>query len=223
MTSDLVLHTVSVVLTIGTAAVGIEMANNPPTSSRGKWGYRAVFAALAVLLIGVDVWQYYQSQKEQTQLRDAGTAAQKVSDERNNQLQGKLDTLTTLVSHPPPGLTREQLTETVRSIVRPLPARNNPYDSMSHQTLTYISKDKLMNVMNARQAQTYWHIRQEDRSSVSKTDEERKKIYSEKEPKELAANIQTAIRELCEVRLAIVKKYGSDENTDDLARYACSN
>jgi len=101
MTWDSVLQTVSVVLTLATAGVGIEFSIRPPTSNSAKVAYRAIFVVCAGLLVIADLWQHVRAESEKTQLKQAADAAQKLSDQRSDQLQGKLDGITTLISHPP--------------------------------------------------------------------------------------------------------------------------
>ena len=65
MNLDLALLIASVALTILLAAVGVEMANNPPTSRKARWIYRSVFVILGGLLIGATYWQGKRNFDEQ--------------------------------------------------------------------------------------------------------------------------------------------------------------
>ena len=69
MNLDLALLLASVALTVFLAAVGIEMANNPPTSRKAKWVYRSVFILLGTLLIGTTYWQGKRNIEEQARTR----------------------------------------------------------------------------------------------------------------------------------------------------------
>jgi hypothetical protein len=120
MNLDLVLLTASIVLTVLLAAVGIEMANNPPTSGRQKWGYRSVFIILGCSLVGVTYWQGKRNGDEQNKIRvDSRTQEQQLAAE-NNQIQGKLDAIKQFLADPPASLDAKQVAAAVRTMTEPL-------------------------------------------------------------------------------------------------------
>jgi len=69
MNLDVSLLLASILFTILLAAVGVEMANAPPTSNKARWTYRASFIIFGVLLIGTTYWQGKRNTEEQNRIR----------------------------------------------------------------------------------------------------------------------------------------------------------
>jgi hypothetical protein len=65
---------------VGMSAIGIEMTINPPTNIT-KWWFRAIFIALGLAFVGLSIWQFARTEREdkrktieheQEQLRNEG-------------------------------------------------------------------------------------------------------------------------------------------------------
>jgi hypothetical protein len=76
MTADTILTVTSVVITILIAGVGIEMANNPPSSSRDKWIYRLTFIGLGAGLVAVSVLISIRTNRERRAEEQRANAAE---------------------------------------------------------------------------------------------------------------------------------------------------
>jgi hypothetical protein len=93
MIADTILTVISVVITTLMAGVGIEMANNPPSSPKGRRIYRSIFAALGVGLVVVSVVISVRTDHERLQAEQRANAAQM---ETNGKLQFVTGTLSTI-------------------------------------------------------------------------------------------------------------------------------
>jgi hypothetical protein len=114
---DLFLIVLDIVLTVSLAGIGIEMANNPPTTTTAKWCYRAVFSIIGGLLVWVTCSQEVRSITEQTSIRTAAETERRTIQTQYDQVTGKLNSIQEFVEHPPAGLTKDQVAEVVRSQV----------------------------------------------------------------------------------------------------------
>ncbi len=143
MSPDTVLSTVSVVITVLMAGVGIEMANNPPTTQRRKWAYRSAFIVLALFLIGVNLWQSVRSGEQQRATEEAGQRAERNTYGELEYLKGQLKSVSTAVgrlagSSSNPTATRqlaraiERLAEGQKPTAQPISAAD-PYVGISNQ------------------------------------------------------------------------------------------
>jgi hypothetical protein len=115
---DIALQIVSVVLTVLLAAVGIEMANNPPTNNARKWMWRLILIVLGLSLIVVNSWQSVNSADEQAKAKVEASIEQKILEAQYNQVQGKLDTIANFIAHPPSNLNPNQVTAAVHAMTR---------------------------------------------------------------------------------------------------------
>ena len=129
MNFDIALLLASTVFTVLLAAVGIEMANNPPASGRAKWLYRSIFIVLGSLLVGTTSWQGKRNMDEQARIAKESSDQRAVGDARYNQLQGRLDNITQFVAHPPSDFHPEQILAAVRAM-----AKNAPKPTQQPQT-----------------------------------------------------------------------------------------
>ncbi len=143
MSLDTFLSTVSVVITVLVAGVGIEMANNPPTTQRRKWACRSAFIVLALFLIGVNLWQSVRSGEQQRATEEAGQQAERKTYGELEYLKGQLKSVSTAVgrlagSSSNPTATRqlaraiESLAEGQKPTVQPISAAD-PYIGISNQ------------------------------------------------------------------------------------------
>jgi predicted negative regulator of RcsB-dependent stress response len=117
MNLDIVLLLASAALTVSIAWVGIEMANNPPTSARAKRNYRIGFVVIAGMLMTVTYWQGKRNKAEQDAIRSDATQEIKNIQSQYDQLIGKVNTIDQFVEHPPAGLTKAEVAEVVRAQV----------------------------------------------------------------------------------------------------------
>ena len=101
MNLDLALQLAFAILTVSLAWVGIEMANNPPTTKREKWVYRVVFIVVGTLLIGVFYWQGVRNIAEQASIRTEADKETKAVQTQYDQMTGKLNSIQQFVEHPP--------------------------------------------------------------------------------------------------------------------------
>jgi hypothetical protein len=69
---DILIPVLLIIATLLISGVGIEMANNPPTSRKAKWVYRVIFAVLGLTLCGL---AYLQADRAATQQAQARTEA----------------------------------------------------------------------------------------------------------------------------------------------------
>ena len=97
MNLDITLPVVFVLVTALMTGVGIEMANNPPTTQRRKWAYRSIFIVLALSLIGVNLWQSVRSGEEQRATEEAGQQAERNTYGELEYLKGQLKSVSTAV------------------------------------------------------------------------------------------------------------------------------
>lgn len=123
MNLDLALLLASIIFTILLAAVGVEMANNPPTSCTTRWIYRCVFIILGSLLVGATYWQGKRNIDEQNRIKSVAEAQEKKLDDRYNeiktqysQLEGRLISIQNFSKHPPANLTPQQVGEAIRTM-----------------------------------------------------------------------------------------------------------
>jgi hypothetical protein len=123
MNLDLALLLASIVFTILLAAVGVEMANSPPTSRAARWIYRSVFIVLGGLLVGTTYWQGKRNIDEQNKLKTAAETQEKKLDDRYGEiksqydrLDGKLGTIKSFAKNPPSGLSPQQVNEAIRAM-----------------------------------------------------------------------------------------------------------
>jgi len=116
---DIALVVASITLTVLLAAVGVEMANKPPTTPTHRWVYRSIFIVLGGLLVSVTSWQSVRNANEQRNAKADALAEQRKADAQYNQVKGQLDGIGQFLAHPPPVLTREQIAAVARSMVRP--------------------------------------------------------------------------------------------------------
>jgi hypothetical protein len=94
MRLDFWLTLLNVVFGLGIALIGVEMVNNPPTSSRLKWIYRTLFIVLGVAVVITTAFQSARSSEEQARTK---TEADKTERELSNKVSeqgGKLDAIT---------------------------------------------------------------------------------------------------------------------------------
>jgi hypothetical protein len=126
MNLDLALPVGSIILTILLTAVGVEMANNPPTSKGAKWAYRTAFIVLGLLLIGTTYWQGKRNFDEQNRIKAEGQAQEKRLEERyealkeqNDKMDGELNAIASFAKHPPSGLNPRQVNEAIRAMAGP--------------------------------------------------------------------------------------------------------
>lgn len=111
---DLVLLLASLILTLGLAFIGIEMANNPPTSERAKWAYRLSFTVVGILLIVVTYLQATRNMNQQAAVKIEADNETKAVQTKFDQVTGKLDNIQHFVENPPSGLTQAQVADVVR-------------------------------------------------------------------------------------------------------------
>jgi hypothetical protein len=136
MNLDLALLIASITLTILLAGVGVEMANNPPSSCKSKWTYRSIFIILGTFLIGVTIWQGKRNMKEQQRTVSEGRAAQKQVKAQYDQVQGKLDTIVEFIAHPPPNLSSKQIATAVQGMAcSPLGSGWDPYKNWTNKCI----------------------------------------------------------------------------------------
>lgn len=65
MNIDIILTIAQIIVGLFLAAVGVEMANNPPQTAKQKWMYRSIFIALGILAIGITVGQAINTDRNQ--------------------------------------------------------------------------------------------------------------------------------------------------------------
>jgi hypothetical protein len=119
MNWDLALALSAIVLTVLLSAVGVEMANNPPTGSKQKWTFRGVFLLLGSLLIVVNYSSALRNANQQARDRaDAALERQRI-ESQYDALRGKLDTIAEFSKNPPPSFNREQIAAAVHAMVGP--------------------------------------------------------------------------------------------------------
>jgi len=114
---DLALLLLSGLLALSQAWVGVEMANNPPTTKKQRIIYRSVFIIIGFFLIVVTYWQGMHSGNEQDRLRKEATEQQDELESKINQMQGKLDNITNFVSHPPRNFSPADVAAAVHAMV----------------------------------------------------------------------------------------------------------
>jgi hypothetical protein len=123
MNLDLALLLAAIIFTILLAAVGVEMANNPPTSKKAKWAYRTAFIVLGLLLIGTTYWQGQRNIDEQNRIKLVAEAQEKKLDDRYDEiktqysrLEGRLTSIQNFSKHPPANFTPQQVGEAIRTM-----------------------------------------------------------------------------------------------------------
>jgi hypothetical protein len=144
MNLDLALLLASVALTVFLAAVGIEMANNPPTSRKAKWVYRSVFILLGTLLIGTTYWQGKRNIEEQARTRAESLREQQETKTQYDKVQGRLESIDRFVGHPPSGFTEKQIASVVRAMVKPTSKQSSEQPEVSQllaRQLAALSQD----------------------------------------------------------------------------------
>jgi hypothetical protein len=114
---DLALLVLSIILTVLLALVGVEMANNPPTTAKHKRIYRSVFITIGFFLIVVTYGQGVRNGNEQQRLRTDASDRQGELEGRLNQMQGKLNNIENFVSHPPRTFSPADVNAAVRAMV----------------------------------------------------------------------------------------------------------
>lgn len=106
------------------ALVGIEMANNPPTKPRDKWGFRITFCVLAIISIWITLEQSKRSELQKT-LADQRFHAEEVKTQTQlGYMTGKLDTLAAVygdLAKQRPGTGISQLARTLEGIAKQPP------------------------------------------------------------------------------------------------------
>jgi hypothetical protein len=122
---DLLLLIASISLTISIAWIGIEMANNPPTTDRAKWKYRIMFGVIALSLIGVTYWQGKRNKDEQATIQSESDREKQAIQSQYDKLGQKMDDIGTFFKHPPAGLTKDQVADAVRTMLAPPPKQDS--------------------------------------------------------------------------------------------------
>jgi hypothetical protein len=94
MTKDIILFASSLLFTLALTGVGVEMANNPPTTKGKKWFYRGLFALFGISVLVTSTWGFVRSSAAQNkndiqigamgqQLSDIKTTVNRVADSSN--------------------------------------------------------------------------------------------------------------------------------------------
>ncbi len=117
MDKDIALLLAVAILTVSLSAVGVEMANYPPTTSKAKWTYRVIFIVIGILLIGAFFWQGIRNIAEQTSIRSEAREETKAIQTQYDQMTGRLKSIQQTVDDPPQGLTKDQVAEVVKAQV----------------------------------------------------------------------------------------------------------
>jgi len=115
MNLDVILVVISAILVVCLSWVGIEMANDPPTTTRLKWRYRLIFIVVGLLSITVTLWQDTRNRREQAAITSSAERDRRAIQSQYDQLQGQLKTINQFVEHPPSGLTEGQVAEVVKA------------------------------------------------------------------------------------------------------------
>jgi hypothetical protein len=68
--TDIVFTVAQVFVGLLLAGVGIEMANNPPQTTKHKWIYRSVFIVLGILATGITLGQAIKASRDQRREKD---------------------------------------------------------------------------------------------------------------------------------------------------------
>jgi hypothetical protein len=113
---DLALLLASIILTILLAAVGVEMANNPPTSSKARWVYRSAFIVLGCFLVGTTYWQGMRNINEQDRLKNDAHLREEKLQQQNGQIQGKLNAIEQYVANLTTSSDTKQIAAAVRAM-----------------------------------------------------------------------------------------------------------
>lgn len=116
---DLALILASTALTVLLAGIGVEMANNPPSTTKARKSYRVGFIVIGGLLIAVTWVQGSRNGSEQAKVVSDAASDRATLKSRYDELKGKLDNIGQVVEHPPAGLTQAQLADVVRKMLPP--------------------------------------------------------------------------------------------------------
>src|SRR5260370_18674664 len=117
MNLDIALPSAALLLSVRLAAIGVEMANHPPTCSAQRWRFRIAFITFGAVLFGVTYWQSVRGFTEQAKAKTEALDEQRKADAQYNELKGKLNNITAFVEHPPSNFDSKQVAAVVRSLV----------------------------------------------------------------------------------------------------------
>lgn len=115
MNWDTALVVLQTILILALSGIGIEMANNPPTSKRAKWVYRGLFIVVGLLSIVVVYWQSVRSGNEKAEIRREENEQTTHIRSQYEYLTAQLKAIEQYAQHPPAGLSKAQLEVFVRT------------------------------------------------------------------------------------------------------------
>jgi hypothetical protein len=124
MNLDIALTMASVVWSVLTVYLGVEMTIRPPTSPRRKWIYRILSVLLGLLLATTAFFQSSKNASDQQKLKDEAAAQQKRQDLQFGEVKGKLDTIATIASNLPANLTPVQVSSLFQTVLKTTVSRN---------------------------------------------------------------------------------------------------
>jgi hypothetical protein len=142
MTIDIILTVMQVVVGLLLAGVGIEMANNPPQTTKQKWIYRSVFIVLGIFATGITLGQAVKASRDQQEAKRIGDNERQVAQQDRlervkevGNLQGQLQSMQQVLGHVLSNSDPKQTISILRSMSSPLIDTRSALEKMSNKVL----------------------------------------------------------------------------------------